>query len=266
MVSLYNLKSLIRHLLPGRIRFIQLSKNKSNSLDKSEGYSNNTIFEQSVAAFQATFSSTKFYEQDAVVLEHPKYDFYLITEIYRLSLLKERITIVDFGGGFASKFFQNIKYLEAAKKLNWVVIEQSHVVDFCRNNINEPRLVFKERHDLQLSKVSADIVLISSALQYLDEPYEVLDECLKTEPDTIIIEKTPFIEANYDRQMLQKVPKQIYMAEYKCWFFSINNFRKYFAEKGFFDVEEYDLSLNFYAGEKWKRFILRKDNMINEES
>jgi len=57
-------------------------------------------------------------------------------------------------------------------------------------------------------------VLLSSVLQYLPDPYAILDELVGIGPDLIIIDLTIVNSKKFDVIFIQNVPKSIYEASY----------------------------------------------------
>jgi len=72
--------------------------------------------------------------------------------------------------------------------------------------------------------------LLSSVLQYLEDPYSVLDELVHSGADIILIDRTSFHDGDNDFIAVQKVREAIYPASYPVWIFSKNNFMKYIIE------------------------------------
>jgi len=56
------------------------------------------------------------------------------------------------------------------------------------------------------------VALLSGVLQYLPEPYALLDELIASEIPYIIIDHTPFSKNEEDRITVQQVPASIYAA------------------------------------------------------
>jgi putative methyltransferase (TIGR04325 family) len=72
---------------------------------------------------------------------------------------------------------------------------------------------------------------MSSVLQYLKKPFEILDEIYASNIEYIIIDRTPFVENKDDILTIQKVNSRIYEAEYPAWFFSMDKFLFYIRKK-----------------------------------
>jgi len=225
---LYKIKRIVRRILPGRIVFLNINPLLSKKIAFQKGYAGSEIFENLVSAHSQTqFSDTEF-ERDGVICQHPDYDFYILVQIYNLFETQDNVTVLDIGGGMASKYYQNKKYLKTLNGLKWITVEQQHIVNFCRKNIDDKNLLFFTLDEVIESQISSDLLLISSTLQYLEKPYSVFSDLLSSNPKKIIIDKTPFIDEQNDKQMIQKLPKEIYRAQYICWFFSDKKFKEFF--------------------------------------
>ena len=74
-------------------------------------------------------------------------------------------------------------------------------------------------------------MLLSSVLQYLESPYDVLAQVLALPCDHVIIDRTPFWDGPSDRLCVQTVPPSIYAASYPSWVFSRQLFRSQVGEE-----------------------------------
>lgn len=252
----YNFKASFRKLLNGRIIFTPITPQFEKNLDLNIGYDHLVIFENLVSAFKEASNLDQKFERDGILCNHPNYDFYILTNIFDILLKQDTVTVLDIGGGIASKYYQNQKYLSSIKNLTWIVVEQKHIVEYCKKNIFAENLVFQEFDEILIDKINVDVVIVSSAMQYFDTPYDVLSKLINLSPKKIIIDKTPFIKQSNDKKMLQKLPTEMYRAQYICWFFSIDKFKVFLKKQKIVEYEEYNLKMHFYAGEEWKRFIL----------
>ena len=107
-----------------------------------------------------------------------------------------------------------------------------------------------------LNNFKIDAILLSSVLQYLEEPYKLLDKIRSHNIKYIIIDRTPFIGGD-DRITIQKVHPSIYKATYPCWFFNKNKFISQLDQY-------YDLVIEFNALDRanipseFKGFLFRR--------
>ena len=102
-----------------------------------------------------------------------------------------------------------------------------------------------------------NVLLLSSVLEYIDKPFELLDELLINNFEFVLVDRTPFSK-NKKKIKLQTVDPKIYEASYPCWFFNEIEFVKYFENKNYRIVESYETvggNTNEYV---FKGFIIRK--------
>ena len=132
----------------------------------------------------------------------------------------------------------------------WNIVEQQHFVDCGKKDFEDEHLKFYHTIEECLELQNSDTILFSSVLQYLEEPYALLEQVKKLNFKYIIIDITGFINENQDRITIQKVPGNIYNASYPSWFFNKEKLYDFFSDK-------YDLVFDFpgYVGQ-----ILNIDN------
>jgi putative methyltransferase (TIGR04325 family) len=74
------------------------------------------------------------------------------------------------------------------------------------------------------------VVILSSVLQYLEHPYDILCGLLGFPCNHLIIDRTPFWDGPTDRLCVQHVPPSIYPASYPSWILSLSRFHSYLHE------------------------------------
>jgi putative methyltransferase (TIGR04325 family) len=142
--------------------------------------------------------------------------------------------VLDFGGSLGSSYFQNRKFLEGLQSVRWSVVEQSHFVEAGRDHIQDERLTFYPTVAECVRAEKPNVVLLSSVLQYLEDPYVILDELMRSCAETILVNRTSFHDGENDLIGVQKVGEAIYPASYPFWILSKQNFLNHSSE--FFDV------------------------------
>lgn len=183
------------------------------------------------------------YERDSVLFDEIQYSYPLLSSLMWISALNGgRLTALDFGGSLGSTYFQNRRFLDALPYAKWCVVEQP---GFVKTGIeyfqNDTLRFFNTVEDCTLIN-SIDVILISSVLQYLEKPYELLDTIKQTGIKYILVDRTPFVSGK-DRVTIQKVNPAIYKASYPCWFFNKQKFLSFMSTN-------YDLILEFDALDK----------------
>ncbi len=165
--------------------------------------------------------------------------------------------MLDFGGSLGSTYFQNKKFLDGLDSVSWSIVEQKHFVDVGRSDFGDERLKFYYDVESCIEKEKPNILLVSSVLQYIEKPYELLDELLKNDFEFVIFDRTPFATDDKEKIKLQVVPPFIYRASYPCWFFEFDHLISKFKNK--YELVEVFDSLDGQNGDyKFKGFILER--------
>ena len=88
--------------------------------------------------------------------------------------------------------------------------------------------------------IKPNVILLSSVLQYLEKPYEILKELKKINSNFMIIDRTPFTNRQDDIICIQHVPKSIYKASYPLWLFSKMKFISAIESNNWRDMAWFD--------------------------
>jgi putative methyltransferase (TIGR04325 family) len=166
--------------------------------------------------------------------------------------------VCDFGGSLGSTYYQNKKFLDKLDDVSWGVVEQKHFVDIGKEEFEDKRLKFFYDVDECSQQENPNILILSSVLQYIEKPYELLDDILKNNFEYILIDRTSFSKNN-EKIMIQVVPPFIYEANYPCWFFEELKFITYFESNNYNIVESFiaaDGESNEYI---FKGFIIQRN-------
>lgn len=233
-------------------------KSWEQALSKSEGYGSEKILKQVRTSSLKVKNGEASYERDGVLFYKPAYSLPVILTLM-LSLTKSKvINVIDFGGSLGNVYFQTKRFLDVVDNVSWNVVEQKQFVDIGKAEFEDNQLKFYYSISECLLQENPNVLLLSSVLQYLERPYEMLEEMLETSYDFILIDRTPYSLNNKDVIKLQKVPPSIYKASYPCWFFSEKNLKGILIDKGYSMIEEFESlegGMNSYTfkGMIWKR-------------
>ena len=148
------------------------------------------------------------------------------------------LKVCDFGGSLESTYYQNKKFLDKITDVSWGVVEQRHFVDAGKKDFEDDRLKFFNTVDECMKQEHPNILILSSVLQYIEKPYELLDFILKNDFEAILIDRTTFSKT-IEKIKLQIVPPSIYEASYPCWFFDELKFITYFESNNYNVVESF---------------------------
>src|SRR5207249_4552400 len=110
------------------------------------------------------------------------------------------------------------------RKLRWSVVEQPAHVACGQTEIADEHLYFYHTIDECLKAEQPNVLLLSSVVQYLPDPYSFLNDVLQHDFGHVIVDRTPFMRDGRDRLTVQHVPAWIYEASYPAWFLSEERF------------------------------------------
>lgn len=203
----------------------------------STGYDSDLILNKVKESLLKVKEGKAAYERDSVLFYHIEYSYPLLCGLLRVAAENGGyLNVLDFGGSLGSSYFQNRVFLSGLKKLKWNIVEQEKFVRVGKDYFEDKSLHFYNTIDECLVAQKPDVVLLSSVLQYIDVPYNVLSKILEQKIPYIIVDRTPFFDYGRDILTVQRVPLEIYDASYPAWFFD---------EQKFIDMVTCDYSLVF---------------------
>jgi len=110
--------------------------------------------------------------------------------------------VLDFGGGLGVGYFRLAPVLPSAIA-SWRVIEKAHVVEHGNRQFADDKLSFWHSLSEATAEWQPDIVIASSVLEYLPDRYDILTKLASSNPNTIVIDRSPIAER--ERFMIQRV-------------------------------------------------------------
>lgn len=187
----------------------------------SDGYDKDNILEKTKESLLKIKSGEAVYERDSVLFEKKEYPFPLITFLQHSAFQnKGPLNVLDFGGSLGSSYFQVKEFLNEQVCKSWNVVEQSHYVSCGKEFFEDEQLRFFSSIEECIATVDIDLVILSSVLQYLEEPQYFLKKLMSFNFKYIILDRTAFIHEDKDRLTVQRVWPSVYNASYPSWFFN----------------------------------------------
>lgn len=189
-----------------------------------KGYDEDHIVRKIAETTLAVVSGDAVYERDGILYDEINVNHQLLAALLLVAGRNDgKLTIIDFGGSLGTSYYQNIGFLSHLKEINWCIIEQSSFVEVGKNGFENEHIKFY--HDLGecfADQKEVNIVLISSSLQYMPKPYEILAEIQNQQIPYLMLDLVGFNDKNVDRITIQHVPPIFYGVEaaYPCTFFS----------------------------------------------
>ncbi|WHZ20895.1 MAG: hypothetical protein OJF47_000007 [Nitrospira sp.] len=187
----------------------------------SSGYDSETIFQKSRAAALKVKAGEAVYERDSVLFDHVEFSFPLLAGLLRVACMREgHLNVLDFGGSLGTTYRQFKAFKAPLESLRWNIVEQPQFVEAGRAEFADEELKFFPSIQEAVKDEAPDVVVLSSVLQYVDRPYNLIQEICSVEARSIVISRTPCAKTPYDVLTVQVVPPSIYDASYPCWIFA----------------------------------------------
>ncbi len=183
--------------------------------ERSSGYADEQILKKVLAATLKVKNGEAVFERDSVLFDKIQYSWSVTAALMWSAARNDgMLNVLDFGGSLGSSYFQNRKFLDGLQGVRWSVVEQAKFYEAGREHIQDERLVFYPTIAECVAVEKPNVVLLSSVLQYLPDPYAFLDELVESGADLILIDLTIVNSKKFDRIFIQNVPKSIYEASY----------------------------------------------------
>lgn len=197
----------------------------------SGGYEANTILDITKGSLLKVKTGEAVYERDSVLFDKKLYPYSIISALlYSAVECGGALNVLDFGGSLGSTYYQVRDLIPPSVKLQWSVVEQTDYVKCGQELFEDEILKFHFTIAESMSSVKADVLILSSVVQYLEKPHDFLNEIQGFDFKYIIMDRTSFIKDNQpDRLTLQVVPPDIYEARYPAWFFNEKKLLEHFS-------------------------------------
>ncbi len=162
------------------------------------------------------------YERDSVLFDRIEYSFPVLAGLLKVALEnKGRLSVLDFGGSLGSSYYQYKDFLSCLHTLEWSIVEQPNFVECGRQLFQNEQLKFYFTIEECVAEKKIDLILLSSVIQYLENPFEFLKEVIHYLFPYILIDITAIFSQDIpSRLTIQKVPPNIYEANYPAWIFN----------------------------------------------
>lgn len=199
---------------------------------ESKGYDQKNIFDKNLSSLEHILAGNKKCEKDTILYDNYQYSFPTILGLnFASNQDGNTISVLDYGGGFASSYFRNYKILKQFK-LSWTVVEQDHIVDIANQKfkgINQISFLTNAQLQEHVNKFNFNLVLLGSSIQFFANPSRILKSFSSQNLKSIVVEQTPFVKHGPSRITIQNVKEPVYDASYPAWHFNESEFRSWIA-------------------------------------
>jgi putative methyltransferase (TIGR04325 family) len=230
----------------------------SEAAQKCEGYGTAAVLERVVAAATAVREGRATYERDSLVFYEKAYDWPLLSCLLWAANHEDReLNVLDFGGSLGSSYYQHRPWFKNLRRLRWSIVEQENFVRVGREKFQDDTLRFFPDIDTCIREENPTVLLLSCVLQYLEEPYALLDALLDKAFEVIVLDRTPLLDGSKSRITLQHVGERIYPATYPAWFFSRTEFLRVF-EGRYRLIEDFDCADRVNIPSRFQGFLFER--------
>ncbi len=224
----------IYHNRLSKIRFVGDYPTWDEACKASSGYDTDVILNKVKDALLKVKNGEAVYERDSVLFDKIEYSWPLLAGLMWIAANEDgKLRLIDFGGSLGSSYFQNRFFLKTIKEVEWNIVEQKHFVECGKKHFEDDKLRFYEGIEECLGKQRQPLhaILLSSVIQYIEKPYELIDYILNKKFKYLIFDRTPFLKEGNDRITIQQVPIEIYQASYPAWFLNLEKFIEFLTRK-----------------------------------
>jgi putative methyltransferase (TIGR04325 family) len=213
---------------------------------KSVGYDSDQIIEKCFDSLLKVKNGDAVYERDSVLFEKKEYSTGLLTGLFLAGMTNNnQISVLDFGGSFGTSFYQNTEFKKYFKKFDWSIVEQNKMFTLGKEFFENENLHFFETIEEVFRQKAPNVFLISSSLQYINNPNDILKKINTSKIKYVVFDRIPFSESE-NIITIQTVPPSIYEASYPCWIFNydwllsqLTNYKVVFDFPSYCDVDQY---------------------------
>jgi len=222
---------LLRRLASEGVWFTGHYSTWSEASKLAVGYDSGKILERVVQATEKVLAGEAACERDSFLFPDRVFPFPILSVLLRAALDGGgKLRVLDFGGSLGSTYRQCAPFLEGLQ-VDWRVVEQSHFVEAGQAQFETESLRFFPSIEAATAVGPVDVILLSSVLQYLERPMEVMERLETVSARFLLMDRTPFSDQQEDFVVVQHVSPRLYPASYPCWVFSRKKLRQYLSER-----------------------------------
>ena len=203
-----------------RVRWAGDFASWSEVLRLADGYDDPEILQNVSRATRAVVAGHASYEQDGMLfLQHRVNGPVAATLLSTAARRQGSLSVLDFGGALGSLYWRHKQWFQRVPTLRWSVVEQNHFVAHGSREFATDSLRFYHTIRECVAAEAPNAVLLSGVLQYLPDPYALLNELIQHDFEVVIIDRTGISLQHRDRLTLQQNPRNLSNKSYPCWFF-----------------------------------------------
>lgn len=219
--------------------------NWKQAVKRSEGYDCENILEKVKGSMLKVKKGEAAYERDSVLFDEIEYSWPLLAALLWISSQHgNRLNLIDFGGSLGSSYFQNRQFFGHLNEFKWNIVEQKHFVECGIEYFEDANLSFYFNINHCMKYQQPNTILFLSVIQYIEDPYKLLEEVINHKFKYIIFDRTTFLESGDNRIAIQRVSSRINRASYPIWFFNTSEFIAFFTQRNYEIIAQFNCDEN----------------------
>jgi putative methyltransferase (TIGR04325 family) len=244
-------------------RLISLSGHYNSwddAMAQCKGYDQSIIFEKTLASALEVKNGNKPFERDSVLFDQIVYSWPILASLnWAAAQDSGNLRVLDFGGALGTSYFQNKKFIDHLSEVSWHIVEQPKLAELGNKYLKDDFLSFSSNVEDGFRFFRPNFVLLSSVLQYIEDPFDVIANLANRDVSVIALDRTPFLKED-QKTFIQKqsVPSQIYSASYPCYLFNEIEITSAFRNYGYQLVESFHSLDKLSTKATWKGMIFKK--------
>jgi putative methyltransferase (TIGR04325 family) len=221
-------KNLSRALLSRLIGFTRVDS-WNTALAKSIGYESSSVVGPVIEAARQLRNDCQ--EAALATSRYHQVASGMLCCIAQYDLKKNQpIRVLDFGGGSADYFFQFEKFVPHIS-FEWTVLETPALAEAMQRDLGHDHANLRWVDSFEKTSESYDVVLCSSVLQYVEKPFEVLDQLVK-KSQFLILNRLPLVDTAEHFVAVQRIVTKRKRGSYPAHFFSESKFMQDLSQYG----------------------------------
>ena len=198
----------------------------------SEGYDSERLLRKIIDANREVINADPVrFERDSVIFDTPQPLPFLNSYLLLAHLLNGReraLRVLDFGGSLGTVYRQFKYVTRGLVPVEWIIVEQPEIVAAGNDEFTTEELSFIESKAWLPSQLGEDVVLISSVLEIIDRPMELISRLRESSAKYLLLDRTPMWRGDRDVLTVCMAAKRI-SGSYPCWLFSERKLRDLLA-------------------------------------
>lgn len=224
-----------------RVRFLGDYATWADAQAASTGYDSRAILETVLASARKVRDGGAAYERDGVAFAEPAHVWPVMGCLLRSAAKNRgRLRVLDFGGALGSLYWQHRHLLEGTGEFHWAVVEQEMFVEAGTREFATAELSFHRNIAGAVQATAPTVALLSGVVGWVEDPHALLEEIVRQDFESVVLDRCGIIPGLRDRLTVQKVPAHIYPASYPAWLMARDGILRHFADR-------YELKAEFPA-------------------